>query len=70
MLKVIQGVYTTFNRPKVVEGSFHQGNQNLVIAMPEYNVYIYIHATPYLQYVGLLLNVVRTTSHLTTSDYI
>ena len=42
---------TTFNPLKVVQGSFHQGNPNLVI-LPEYNA----HATPYLQYVGLLLN--------------
>ena len=33
---------TTFNPLKVVQGSFHQGNPNLVI-LPEYNV----HATPY-----------------------
>ena len=47
---------TTFNPPKVVEGSFHQGNPNLVIATARIQC-IYIHATPYLQYVGLLLNV-------------
>ena len=52
LLKLLVDGDVESNPLKVVQGSFHQGNPNLVI-LPEYNV----HATPYLQYVGLLLNV-------------